>query len=207
MPTPLPFSRSRRLAAFLALASASLVSATAAGAAPPPRMADETSYDALTYSAWGRQNNVSGAQCTGTGPAGHVLLGATHGSFRCQVQVGEAPAGVVVARVVGPESLRVTSVSGGKLKPDAGIGSVPGGAPVMQNFDAVNALQKSAWAKAHHVARALCFGVGPYRPSSTTSYFFAFSCATFDSHDTRGAQVLVTAAGKGGVRVVRTLAR
>ena len=140
------------------------------------------------------------------GPAGHVLLGATHGSFRCQVQVGGAPAGVVVARVTGPEFLRVTSVSGGKLKPDAGIGSVPKGAPTLKNFDAVTALQKSAWARARHVARVLCFGVGSYRPTSTTAYFFAFSCATFDGQGTRGPQVLVTAAGKS-VRVVRTLAR
>ncbi|HZT45306.1 MAG TPA: hypothetical protein VFA24_03920 [Gaiellaceae bacterium] len=169
-------------------------------------MADETSYDALTYSTWGRQNNLSGAHCTGTGPAGHVLLGATHGSFRCQVEVGEAPAGVVVAKVLGPESLRVTSVSGGALKPDRGIGTVPKGTPTMQNFDAVIALQKAAWAKAHHVARVLCYGVGSYRPTSTSSYFFAFSCATFDGTGARGAQVLVTAAGKSAVRVVRTLA-
>src|SRR6476661_3422131 len=153
-------------------------------------MADDTSYDVLTYSAWGRQNNVSGAECTGTGPAGHALLGATHGSFRCQVQVGGVPAGTVVARVTGPEYLRVTSVAGGKLKPDAGIGSVPRGKPTLKNFDAVDALQKSAWARAHKVARVLCYGVGSYRPTSTTAYFFAFSCATFGSGGMRGAQVL-----------------
>jgi len=184
---------------------ASLVAAAAAAAAPPPKMADDTSYDVLTYSAWGRQNNVSGAECTGTGPAGHALLGATHGSFRCQVQVGGTPVGTVVARVAGPEYLRVTSVSGGKLKRDAGIGSVPSGAPTIKNFDAVTALQKSAWARAHHVARALCYGVGSYRPTSTTAYFYAFSCATFDGTGARGAQVLVTAGGRT-VRVVRTLA-
>jgi hypothetical protein len=169
-------------------------------------MADETSYDALTYSAWGRQNSLSGAECKGLGPAGNVLLGATHGSFRCTAQVGEVPAGTVVARVLGPESLRVTSVSGGKLKPDAGIGGVPRGTPTLKNFDAVDALQKSAWAKAHKVARVLCYGVGSYRPTSTTAYFFAFSCATFDGRGVRGPQVLVAAAGKS-VRVVRTLAR
>jgi hypothetical protein len=201
--TPLPLTR---LAATLALVAASLVSVTAAGAAAPPKMADETSYDVLTYSAWGRQNNISGAECTGIGPAGHVLLGVTHGSFRCQVQVGGTPAGVVVARVAGPELLQVTSVLGGQLKPDAGIGSVPRGTPTLKNFDAVTALQKSAWARAHRVARALCYGVGPYRPTSTTAYFFAFSCATLDSRGTRGPQVLVAAAGKT-VRVVRTLAR
>ena len=75
----------------LVFVAATLVFATAAVAAAPLKMADEASYDVLTYSAWGRQNNLSGAECTGIGPAGHVLLGATHGSFRCQVQVGGCP--------------------------------------------------------------------------------------------------------------------
>ena len=194
-------------AAALVVVTAVLAAAAAAGAAAPPRMADQTSYDVLTYSAWGRQNNVSGAECTGVGPAGHVLLGATHGSFRCQVQVGGTPVGTVAARVEGPESLRVTSVAGTRLKRDAGLGVVPHGTPTFKNFDAVTALQKSSWAKAHHVSRALCFGVGPYRPTSTTAYFFAFSCATFDSSGVRGAQVLVTVADKTAVRVVRTLAK
>jgi hypothetical protein len=114
----------------------------------------------------------------------------------------------VVARVLGPQSLRVVSVSGGKLGPDRGIGAVPSGTPSFLDIDAVDALQKSMWAKAHKVARVLCYGVGPYRAMGTSSpKFFAFSCATFDSRNTRGAQVLVTAAGKGAVRVVRTLAR
>ena len=197
---------SRRLLSAVVLGAIALVSATVAWAASPPRMADETSYDALTYSAWGRQNSLSGAECKGLGPACHVLLGATHGSFRCTAQVGEVPAGTVVARVLGPESLRVTSVSGGKLKPDAGIGAVPGGAPTMQSFEAVTALQKASWAKARRVARVLCYGTGSYRATSTSAYLHAFSCATFDSQGTRGAQVLVTAAGKT-VRVVRTLAK
>ena len=47
---------------------------------------------------------------------------------------------------------------------------------------------------------------GAGRATSTSAYFHAFSCATFDSQGTRGAQVLVTAAGKT-VRVVRTLAK
>lgn len=190
----------------LVLAAIALVSATVAWAAAPARMADETSYDVLTYSAWGRQNSLSGAECTGLGPAGHVFLGPTHGSFRCTAQVGEVPSGTVVARALGPESLRVTSVSGGKLKPDAGIGAVPGGAPTMQSFEAVIALQKASWAKAHRVARVLCYGAGTYRATSTSAYFHAFSCATFDGQGTRGVQVLVVATGKT-VRVVRTLAK
>jgi hypothetical protein len=195
-----------RVVPALALAAVSLVPATLAAAAAPPRMPDESSYDVLTYSAWGRQNSLSGAECTGLGPAGHAFLGATHGSFRCTAQVGEVPAGTVVARVLGPESLRVTSASGGKLGPDRGIGVVPGGTPTMQSFEAVTALQKSSWAKARRVARVLCYGTGSYRATSTSAYFHAFSCATFDSQGTRGAQVLVTAAGKT-VRIVRTLAK
>jgi hypothetical protein len=196
-----------RVVPALALTAVSLVAATLAAAAAPPKMPDESSYDVLTYSAWGRQNNLSGAQCKGLGPAGHAFLGATHGTFRCEVQVGEAPAGVAVAKVLGPESLRVVSVSGGKLGPDRGIGAVPTGAPTFQNFDAVTALQKSSWAKARHVARVLCYGVGAYRATSTSAYFFAFSCATFDSRGARDQQVLVTAAGRNAVRVVRTLAK
>jgi hypothetical protein len=206
MPTSSRFRVCRRSAAAFLLATISLASAAVAGAAGAPKMADETSYDAITYSAWGRQNNLSGAECTGLGAAGHVFLGPTHSSFRCQVQVGEAPAGVVVAKVLGPESLRVTSIVSGKLTPDRGIGAVPSGTPAIQSFDAVTALQKGAWARAHHVARVLCYGVGSYRETSTSSYFFAFSCATFDARGTRGAQVLVTASGKT-LRLIWTLAK
>ena len=185
------------------------VSATTAAAAAAPWMYDESSYDVLTYSAWGRQNEISGAQCTGLGKTGKGFEGTTHASFRCDVQVGETPAGVVVAKVLGPESLRVVSVKslkGAKLKPDRRIGAVPAGAPIQQAIDAVIALQKSPWAKTRKISRVLCYGLGPYRDSGTgQQYFFAFSCATFDQRDQRGAQVLVTAAGKRAVRVVRTL--
>jgi hypothetical protein len=202
------FARARRfLSSAPVLILIALISAAIATAAAAPGMADESSYDVLTYSAWGRQNDLSGAQCTGLGPAGHTFLGATHASFRCQVQVGEAPAGVVVAKVQGPQSLRVTSISGGKLAADRGIGAVPKGTPSFLDIDAVSALQKSPWARTRRVARVLCYGVGPYRAAGTSSpRFFAFSCATFDARGTRGSQVLVTVAGKN-VRVVRTLAK
>jgi len=173
-------------------------------------MYDESSYDVLTYSAWGRQNAVSGAQCTGLGAGrkGKGLLGMTHMSFRCQVQVGGAPAGVVVAKVTGPESLRVVSVASGKLKGDRGIAAAPKGTPVLAAFEAVIALQDGSWGKTHKISRALCYGVGPYRDRGVASpLFFAFSCATFDGREARAAQVLVTATGKKAVRVVRTLAR
>ncbi len=201
--------RPRRLSGLagliLVLAALSVVAAASAG--PPPWMYDENSYDVLAYSAWGRTNNVSGAQCTGIGAAGKRFKGATHSSFRCDVAVGGAPAGVVTVKALGPESLRVVSASGGTFKPARAIGAVPRGTPILQDFDAVIALQKSSWAKAHKVARVLCYGLEPHRSTGTTEYYYAFSCATFDARDTRGAQVLVTAAGKNAVRVVRTLVR
>lgn len=207
-PMPAPPRSHRRIATAFAIVLVAAVAATAVATAatPAPKMADEDSYDALTYSAWGRRNHLSGATCTGLGPAGKVLLGPTHGSFRCEVQVGEVPAGTVVAKVLGPESLHVTSVSGGKLGRDQGIGAVPSGSPTMKSFEAVMALQDGAWARSRKVTRVLCHGVGAYRPSSTSASFYAFDCATFDSRGTRGAQVLVTAAGASAVKVVRTLA-
>jgi hypothetical protein len=192
-----------------ALAFASAAVALPAAAASPPWMSDESSYDVLTYSAWGRQNGLTGAECTGIGKAGKRpgILGATHGSFRCQTQVGGAPSAVVVAKVLGPQWLRVGSIRGGKLKPDRGIGPVPKGPPTLQNFDALSALQNGAWGRARKISRALCYGVGSYQDRTGSLYYYAFSCATFDARDMRGAQVLVTAAGKNAVRVVRTLAR
>lgn len=194
-----------RLVPALALALAALASTATAAVAAAPKMADETVYDALTYSAWGRLNQLSGATCTGLGPAGKVLLGATHGSFRCDVQVGEAPAGTVSVKVLGPESLQVTSVKGAGLRGDRGIGKVPSGTPVMKSFEAVIALQESAWAKSRKIGHVLCYGVGPYRESSTSASFAAWQCATFDGQDKRGVQVLVVASGKT-VKVVRTVA-
>ncbi len=190
------------------LAATWLVSATLGTAAPSPWMYDESSYDVLTYSVWGRQNHVSGAQCTGLGRGRKGFEGMTHASFRCHVQVGGAPAGVVVAKVIGPESLRVVSVAGGKLMGDRGIGPVPKGTPALAAFEAVIALQNGSWGKTHRISRALCYGVGPYRDRGVASpLFFSFSCATFDQREARAAQVLVTATGKKAVRVVRTLAR
>jgi hypothetical protein len=186
---------------------AALASIAAASAAPLPWMYDESSYDVLTYSAWGRQNQISGAECTGIGAAGKRFKGTTHGSFRCDVAVGGTPAGTVTFKALGPESLRVVSVSRGTFKPDRGIGPVPKGRPILQDFDAVSALQQSSWAKAHKVTSVLCYGLEPHRSTGTSEYYYAFSCATLDAGNTRGAQVLVTAVGRNGVRVVRTLAR
>lgn len=187
---------------------AALVTATTAGAGPAPKMEDEKVYDVLTYSAWGRKNDLSGASCTGLGPAGKAFLGPTHGSFRCEVQVGEAPAGTVTVKVLGPESVRVTSISKGSFGRDGGIGAIPGGTPATKSFEAVIGLQRSAWAKARKVARVLCYGVGASRESSTSASFYAFQCATFSdvpAVGTRGPQVLVTAVGEK-VNVVRVLA-
>jgi hypothetical protein len=194
------------LAAQLLMLTVVAVAGATAAAPPAAWMYDEKSYDALTYSAWGRLNAISAAQCTGLGKAGKRFEGATHSSFRCDVQVGGVPAGSVVANALGPESLRVVTIKGGKLKPDRGIGAVPKGPPAEQDIDAVIALQKSPWAKARKISRVLCFGLGPYRDDGISQYFFAFSCATFDNNDRRSVQVLVTAVGKRSVRVVRVLA-
>lgn len=187
---------------------AALAAATSVGAATAPRIADEKVYDALTYSAWGRVNKLSGATCTGLGPAGKVFLGPTHGSFRCDVAVGEVPAGTVMLTALGPESVRVTKVVKGPFGSDPGIGAIPRGAPATMSFEAVTGLQKSAWAKARKVTRVLCHGVGAYKDSSTSASFFAFQCATFSdvpAVNTRGPQVLVTAVGEK-VKIVRVLA-
>src|SRR5581483_2770801 len=201
--TTRPRARLRFALAALTLAAA-VAAVAAASAAPPAWMPDESSYDVLTYSAWGRQNGLTGAECTGIGKAGKRpgILSATHGSFRCQTQVGGVPGAVVVAKALGPQWLRVVSITGGKLKPDRGIGAVPKGAPTLQNFDALSALQDGPWGKAHKISRALCYGVGSYQDRTGSLYYYAFSCATFDSQEHRGAQVLVTAAGKDAVRVV-----
>ncbi|HST24786.1 MAG TPA: hypothetical protein VLJ76_02240 [Gaiellaceae bacterium] len=199
--------RAARAGVTVVLAALSVVAAASAG--PPPWMSDESSYDVLTYSAWGRQNGLTGAECTGIGAARSRpgILGATHGSFRCQTQVGGMPSGVVVVKALGPQWLRIANITGGKLKRDRGIGPVPKGPPTLQNFDALSALQHGSWGKAHKISRALCYGVGSYQDRTGSLYYYAFSCATFDNHDRRGAQVLVTAAGKNAVRVVRTLAK
>ena len=191
----------------LALAAASAVAPAPAAAGSAPGMSDFESDDFLVMSAWGRQNNVSRATCTGLGRAGNGPAGPTHSSFRCDVRVGAAPAGVVVAKVLGPQSLRVVSVSGGKLKPDRGIGPVPKGRPVMESPDANVGLSRTSWAKANRVSQFICSGVGPYRATGFSQFFYAFSCATFDSSEKRGPQVLVKASGKRSVRVVRVLAR
>lgn len=187
---------------------AALAAASPLGAATAPKMPDEKVYDALTYSTWGRVNKLSGATCTGLGPAGKAFLGPTHGSFRCDVQVGEVPVGTVMLKVLGPESVRVTKVVKGSFGPDPGIGAIPSGTPATLSFEAVIGLQKTAWAKARKVARVLCYGVGAYKDSSTSASFFAFQCATFSdlpAVNTRGPQVLVTAVGEK-VKIVRVLA-
>ena len=203
----------RRASRRFALAALTLVAAVAAvavaSAAPPPWMSDESSYDVLTYSAWGRQNGLTGAECTGIGKAGKRpgILGATHGSFRCQTQVGGAPSAVVVAKVLGPQWLRVVSITGGKLKPDRGIGPVPKGPPTLQNFDALDALQEGPGAKRTRSVAPCATGsartrTGPARSTTTPS-----AARRSIARSMRGAQVLVTAAGKNAVRVVRTLVR
>jgi hypothetical protein len=199
-------------AAVLALAASTLAvgaiaasSATAARVAGTPGVRDSSAADILVYSAWGRQNDVTAAECTGTGPAQKVGALREHGTFRCRV-AAEGKPGVVVATALGPEWLQVTTVVHGTLKPDPGIGQVPQGTPILESFWAGGKLQGSRFAKAHGVETVFCFGVGRFREIGQGGYqFFAYSCATIGAHGRRGAQLLVTAAGSDAIRVVRTL--
>jgi hypothetical protein len=188
----------------VALVSVGVARAAATTAAPGVR--DAQAANILVYSAWGRENDVTRADCAGTGSA--RLQGALrqHVAFRCTVVANGKP-GIVDVRAMGPEWLRVTSIVEGKLQGDPGIGAVPRGAPVLESFWAGGDLQDSAWAKAHGVATVFCFGVGAYQQIGQSGYeFYADSCATLGAHGRRGAQLLVVANGADNVKIVRTLA-
>jgi hypothetical protein len=177
-----------------------------AASAAVPGVRDTQAANILAYSAWGRENNVTRANCAGVGTA--RLQGALrqHDTFRCHVIANGKP-GIVDAKALGPEWLRVTSIVEGKLMGDRGIGAVPHGTPLLESFWAGGDLQDSAWAKTHAIATVFCFGVGMYREIGQSGYeFHADSCATLDAHGHRGAQVLVVLTGPDQVKIVRTLA-
>lgn len=191
----------------LATLAVAAVSAPTAPAAPTPTVADANAATFLQYSAWAKLNDVSASRCTGTGRATRVAGVVRHASFRCTVEVGFKPgsAVTVVAKALGPEWLRVTSVTGGALAVDKGIGAVPKGTAMIDSGEAGVALERSAWARSNDVEDAFCSGVGPYRDASHIWLFSAFSCATIDAFASRGPQVLVVASSRNAVRVVRTL--
>ena len=170
-----------------------------------PGVRDTQAANILVYSTWGRENDVTRADCGGTGAA--RLQGALrqHDAFRCTVVANGKP-GIVDVKALGPEWLRVTSIVEGGLTGDRGIGAVPHGAPVLESFWAGGDLQDSAWAKTHGVATVFCFGVGPYRAIGQGGYeFYADSCATLGPHGRRGPQLLVVAAGPDTVKILRKL--
>ncbi len=200
-------SRFALAASVLVLGATSAGSASTAVAAPGPGVRDSRAPDILVQSAWGRRNGVTAAACTGIGRARQSEALTQHPSFRCRVAVG-GKSGVVLARALGPEWLRVASIVAGKLEPDHGIGPVPKGSPTLESLWAGSALVRSSWARTHRIQTAFCFGVGEFREIGHNGYlFFAYSCSTVDRSGRRGAQVLATVTGSDSVRVVRTLAR
>lgn len=188
------------------LAAGALATALPAAAAPvaPPWVPDATVADVLTLSAWGRANGVAAATCTGTGASRRSAGRVEHGAFRCRIQ-GTRP-GVVLAKAIGPQWLKVTKVVQGTAKPDAGIGTVPKATPVLESFWAGSRVEDTDWARQHGVDTAFCYGVGPVEEVAPSQYLFgAYSCATF-ANRVRSAQLLVVAQSEDAVRIVRELA-
>lgn len=190
------------------IAAAAVVSASAAPAASPPFIADSDASAFFQNSAWAYENKVESEKCKGTGalhrlPAG---IGTGHGTYSCIVQTYDGKKGTVAAKALGPESLRITSVSGG-LKPDAGVGAIPSGPLTMDDDQAESALQDSPWGSKAQIDDVFCSGIGPYKGTlDTTGYFFgAFDCATF-KFGQRSAQVIVAVTGST-VRVTKTFTR
>ena len=179
--------------------------ARAGASTSAPGVRDTQAANILVYSAWGREDGVTRADCAGTGTA--RLQGALreHDTFRCHVVASGRP-GIVDVKALGPEWLRVTRIVEGKLRSDRGIGAVPHGTPQLESFWAGGDLQDSAWAKTHGIATVFCFGVGAYRKIGQGGYeFYADSCATLGPHGRRGPQLLVVAAGPDTVKILRKL--
>ncbi|HKP17514.1 MAG TPA: hypothetical protein VJT84_03480 [Gaiellaceae bacterium] len=196
----------RTLALIASLLALAAVAASTAPAAPPVWVPDSTASLWVGYSLWAYENHANAVKCTGIGAGRHVAGGTDHTSFRCTVQVDGKPAGVVIAKAVGPESLKVSVVQG-TFKPDRGPGPLPKGKPIMDSTTANTGLEESSWAKSKHVIQAFCSGVGQYRQTEKADLFYAFSCATIDMYGSRSVQVLVAATGARSVRVVKTFTR
>ncbi len=192
--------------ALLALAGALLASAAAAAAAPPaPTVADSNASAFLQYTAWAHKNDVGVAECKGIGRARKVAGGTDHARFRCRVSQDGKPRGVVIAKALGPEWLRVTRILSGELKPDRGIGRLPSGRPRIDSSDANTALENSAWARRNRIRAVFCFGVGRVRETEVERLYFTFSCATISIFGSRAGTVLVAVTRRNSVRVVRKL--
>lgn len=193
------------LALVLAVGASALGTLPAGAAVSPPWVPDATVSDILTLSAWGRANGVEESTCTGTGAVRTSSGRPEHGAFRCRIQ-GARP-GVVLAKAVGPQLLRVTKVVQGSAKPDPGLGRLPKSTPVLEAFWAGGVVEDTAWATSRGIDTAFCQGVGPVEELGPSQYLFGlFSCATF-TKSVRGAQILVVADSEDSVRIVRQLAR
>jgi hypothetical protein len=195
-----------RVAVVASVLALLMAATTAAPAAPPVWVPDSSASLFVGYSLWAYENNASKVTCRGIGTGRHVAGGTDHISFRCAVEVGGKPAGVVTAKAVGPESLKVTVVQG-TFKPDRGVGPLPKGKPILDSTTANTRLEGSSWAKSKHIVQAFCSGVGQYRQTEKADLFYAFSCATIDMFGSRSVQALVAATGPRSVRVVKTFTR
>jgi hypothetical protein len=196
---------SRRALVLLLTVAAAAVGVLSAGAAvSPPWIPDATVSDVLTLSAWGRANGVAEATCSGTGAARQSAGRAEHGGFRCVIQ-GTKP-GIVLAKALGPQWLKVTKIVQGTAKPDRGIGAVPKAKPVLAAFWAGGVVEDTDWMTSRGLDSAFCYGVGPAEDQGASQYLFgAYSCATF-SMSVRGPQILVVADSEDRVHIVRQLA-
>jgi hypothetical protein len=195
-----------RILVFLALLLAGLAGASAS-AASAPVVRDARADEILQQSAWARENALTATSCTGTGPATGAGARRAHASFRCKV-LAAGKVAVVDATPLGPEWLRIRRIVEGKVGRDPGLGAIPQGEPTLESFWAGSGLVKSAWAKAHGVATAFCYGVGRFDHYSTDGWLFhAYSCATYDGAHKRGPQVLAISNSDRTVDVVRTVTR
>jgi hypothetical protein len=191
------------LVSAIAIAIVSATSASPAPVASQPWIADSDASAFFQYSAWSYENQIDRADCKGTGAPHKLVAGTAHSTFSCSVET-DGKTTVVAAKALGPEWLRVTSVSGG-LKPDPGIGAVPSGKQTMDDDQAESALEDSAWGQKAQIDDAFCSGIGPYKDTPDAYLFGAFDCATI-MFGRSGPQVLVAVSGSA-VRVTKTFTR
>jgi hypothetical protein len=192
----------------LAIGAVALSTAAFADAATVPRMPDVDAQTFLTVSWWDYANQLDDVDsCTGTGRAYRTITGYDHTSYRCTVEKAGAKI-VVLAKVVGPEWLKVTQVSGG-LKLDRGFGPIPAGKLVMDGDDADVAVPHTSYARREGIEDAVCAGVGPYVTRTEAyggreNFFGAFQCDT-GGGPTRDPEVIVKVTSPTKVSIVRSL--
>jgi len=155
------------LAGGLSIALGLLVFVAGALGASPPWVADSDASAFLQYSVWAYENDVTDPNCSGTGAPHRFASGTGHTTFRCAVEA-DGKKGVILAKALGPEWLRVTQVPAG-FGTDQGLGAIPSGKPLMDDDQAESALADSAWGSKENVDEAFCSGVGSYSGTLETT--------------------------------------